>query len=132
VLTVHLIFARSNTWHTISGSGLPCFAGVQFADNVKSVRKLDNTTVEFRLTKPDASFLWHLATHYAYVMSAEYAAQLSRKDRQELLDRQPVVTGPFQLPASRAWPFLRPQRPCGLGLGNPPRPQGVGGWCAGG
>lgn len=61
------------------------------------MRKLDNNTVEFRLTQPDASLLWHLATHYASVMSAEYAAQLSRKDRQELLDRQPVGTGPFQL-----------------------------------
>jgi hypothetical protein len=33
-----------------------------------------------------ASFLWHLATHYASVMSAEYAAKLTKKDRQELLD----------------------------------------------
>jgi cationic peptide transport system substrate-binding protein len=61
------------------------------------VRKLDNRTVEFTLTRPDASFLWHLATHYASVMSAEYAANLTKKDRQELLDRQPVGTGPFQL-----------------------------------
>jgi cationic peptide transport system substrate-binding protein len=43
------------------------------------VRKLDNQTVEFTLTRPDASFLWHLATHYASVMSAEYAAKLTKK-----------------------------------------------------
>lgn len=68
---------------------------MQFADNVKSVRKLDNNIVEFRLTQPDASFLWHLATHYASVMSAEYAAQLTKQDHPELIDRQPVGTGPF-------------------------------------
>jgi cationic peptide transport system substrate-binding protein len=28
-------------------------------------------------------------------MSAEYAAQLTKNDHQELLDRQPVGTGPF-------------------------------------
>jgi ABC-type oligopeptide transport system substrate-binding subunit len=35
-------------------------------------------------------------------MSAEYAAKLTKKDRQELLDRQPVGTGPFQLAEYRA------------------------------
>ena len=55
------------------------------------MRKLDSHTVEFRLKRPDASFLWHLATHYASVMSAEYAAKLAQNDRQELIDRQPVV-----------------------------------------
>lgn len=52
---------------------------------MKSVRKLDNHTVEFRLAQPDASFLWHLATHYASVMSAEYARKLEKEDRQEQL-----------------------------------------------
>ncbi|MBF3317414.1 peptide ABC transporter substrate-binding protein SapA, partial [Leptospira borgpetersenii serovar Hardjo-bovis] len=101
------------------------FDSLQFADNVKSVRKLDNNTVEFRLTQPDASFLWHLATHYASVMSAEYAAQLSRKDRQELLDRQPVGTGPFQLSEYRAGQFIRLQRHAGFWRGKPLMPQVV-------
>lgn len=89
------------------------------------MRKLDNNTVEFRLTQPDASFLWHLATHYASVMSAEYAAQLSRKDRQELLDRQPVGTGPFQLSEYRAGQFIRLQRHDGFWRGKPLMPQVV-------
>jgi cationic peptide transport system substrate-binding protein len=72
---------------------LPYFDSLQFADSVESVRKLDNQTVEFRLKRPDASFLWHLATHYASVMSAEYGAQLTKADRPEQLDRQPVGTG---------------------------------------
>jgi cationic peptide transport system substrate-binding protein len=86
---------------------------------VESVRKLDNRTVEFRLKKPDASFLWHLATHYASVMSAEYAAQLQKTDHQELIDRQPVGTGPFQLDEYRAGQYVRLQRHEKFWLGKP-------------
>jgi MarR-like DNA-binding transcriptional regulator SgrR of sgrS sRNA len=35
-------------------------------------------------------------------MSAEYAAQLTKNDHQELLDRQPVGTGPFQVAEYRS------------------------------
>ncbi|SPW39313.1 peptide ABC transporter, substrate-binding protein [Escherichia coli] len=90
VFTFQRIFDRNNPWHNVNGSNFPYFDSLQFADNVKSVRKLDNHTVEFRLAQPDASFLWHLATHYASVMSAEYARKLEKEDRQEQLDRQPV------------------------------------------
>ncbi|EOA8589378.1 ABC transporter substrate-binding protein SapA [Escherichia coli] len=93
VFTFQRIFDRNNPWHNVNGSNFPYFDSLQFADNVKSVRKLDNHTVEFRLAQPDASFLWHLATHYASVMSAEYARKLEKEDRQEQLDRQPVGTG---------------------------------------
>ena len=83
VFTFQRIFDRNNPWHNVNGSNFPYFDSLQFADNVKSVRKLDNHTVEFRLAQPDASFLWHLATHYASVMSAEYAGKLEKEDRQE-------------------------------------------------
>ncbi|MGA0423070.1 ABC transporter substrate-binding protein SapA [Escherichia coli] len=66
VFTFQRIFDRNNPWHNVNGSNFPYFDSLQFADNVKSVRKLDNHTVEFRLAQPDASFLWHLATHYAF------------------------------------------------------------------
>ncbi|VDZ89292.1 extracellular solute-binding protein [Lelliottia amnigena] len=89
------------------------------------MRKLDNHTVEFNLTRPDASFLWHLATHYASVMSAEYAAQLTKQDHQELLDRQPVGTGPFQLAEYRAGQYIRLQRHEHFWRGTPLMPQVV-------
>jgi ABC-type transport system substrate-binding protein len=79
VFTFQRIFNRNHPWHNVNGSNFPYFDSLQFADTVKSVRKLDNRTVEFTLTRPDASFLWHLATHYASVMSAEYAAKLTKK-----------------------------------------------------
>lgn len=110
VFTFQRIFNRDHHWHNVNGDSFPYFDSLQFADSVASVRKIDNRTVEFRLNKPDASFLWHLATHYASVMSAEYAAQLEKSGHEELLDRQPVGTGPYQLNEYRAGQYVRLQR----------------------
>ncbi len=94
-------------WHSVNGTSYPYFDSLQFADTIKSVRKLDNYTVEFRLNKPDASFLWHLATHYASVTSAEYANKLEVAGKQEMIDRQPVGTGPYRLSEYRAGQYIR-------------------------
>ena len=125
VFSFQRIFDRHHPWHNVNGSNFPYFDSLQFADAVESVRKLDSRTVEFRLKKPDASFLWHLATHYASVMSAEYADQLAKRDRQELLDRQPVGTGPFQLAEYRSGQFIRLQRHANFWRGQPLMPQVV-------
>lgn len=125
VFSFQRIFDRHHPWHNVNGSSFPYFDSLQFADSVESVRKLDSRTVEFRLKKPDASFLWHLATHYASVMSAEYADQLAKRDRQELLDRQPVGTGPFQLAEYRTGQYIRLQRHAQFWRGQPLMPQVV-------
>jgi len=101
------MFDRHHPWHNVNGGNYPYFDSLQFADSVQSVKKLDGNTVEIRLNSPDASFLWHLATHYAPVLSAEYADQLTRSGRQEELDRQPVGTGPYQLSEYRAGQYIR-------------------------
>ncbi|MGU3522587.1 ABC transporter substrate-binding protein SapA [Enterobacteriaceae bacterium C23F] len=125
VFTFQRIFNRDHPWHNVNGPSFPYFDSLQFADSVESVRKLDGHTVEFRLKRPDASFLWHLATHYASVMSAEYAANLTKIDRQEQLDRQPVGTGPYQLDEYRAGQYVRLQRHPHFWRGEPLMPQVV-------
>lgn len=125
VFSFQRVFNRQHPWHNVNGGNYPYFDSLQFPDSVKSVRKLDNNTVEFRLEKPDASFLWHMATHYASVMSAEYAANLAKIDRQELMDRQPVGTGPFQLSEYRAGQYIRLARHPKYWLGVPLMPQVV-------
>lgn len=101
------MFDRNHPWHNVNGGNYPYFDSLQFADSVQSVKKINGNTVEIRLNSPDASFLWHLATHYAPVLSAEYADQLTRSGRQEQLDRQPVGTGPYQLSEYRAGQYIR-------------------------
>lgn len=101
------MFDRKHPWHNVNGGSYPYFDSLQFADSVQSVKKIDNNTVEMRLNSPDASFLWHMATHYAPVLSKEYADQLSAVGHQEELDRQPVGTGPFQLSEYRTGQYIR-------------------------
>lgn len=125
VFTFERIFNRSHPWHNVNGPNFPYFDSLQFADSVENVRKLDNRTVEFRLKRPDASFLWHLATHYASVMSAEYAANLTKVGHQEWLDRQPVGTGPYQLDEYRTGQYIRLQRHPTFWRGKPLMPQVV-------
>ena len=125
VFTFERIFDRNHPWHNVNGGNFPYFDSLQFADTVQSVRKLDSHTVEFRLNRPDASFLWHLATHYASVMSSEYANQLAKQDHEELLDRQPVGTGPFLLDEYRTGQYIRLQRHENFWRGKPLMPQVV-------
>ncbi|WP_345827635.1 ABC transporter substrate-binding protein SapA [Erwinia sp. HDF1-3R] len=107
VFSFQRIFDRGSPWHNVNGGSYPYFDSLQFADAVKSVKKLDRNTVEIQLKNPDASFLWHMATHYAPVLSAEYAEQLTRADHQEQMDRQPVGTGPFMLSDYRTGQYIR-------------------------
>lgn len=101
------MFDRHHPWHNVNGGSYPYFDSLQFSDSVQSVKKLDNDTVEIRLNSPDASFLWHIATHYAPILSQEYADKLTAKGQQERLDREPVGTGPFQLSEYRTGQYLR-------------------------
>ncbi|MFC3395449.1 ABC transporter substrate-binding protein SapA [Brenneria rubrifaciens] len=94
-------------YHDINGGDYPYFDSLQFADSVQSIRKLGEYAIEIRLNSPDASFLWHLATHYAPILSAEYAQTLAADDKQALIDREPVGTGPYRLDEYRSGQYIR-------------------------
>lgn len=126
------VFDRHHPWHNVNGGHYPYFDSLQFVDAVQSVKKLNNSTVEIRLNSPDASFLWHLATHYAPVLSQEYAERLSKVDHPELIDRQPVGTGPFMLNDYRGGQYIRLQRHDGYWKGQPRMSQVVVDISAGG
>lgn len=132
VFSFERVFNRQHPWHNVNGGSYPYFDSLQFADAVQSVKKIDKNTVEIRLNSPDASFLWHLATHYAPVLSAEYADQLTKVDRQEQLDREPVGTGPFMLNDYRAGQYVRLQRNDAYWKGQPRMSQVVIDMSAGG
>ena len=107
VFSTERVIDENNHYHSVNGSDYPYFDSLQFSKTVKSVSKIDNYTVEFKLNNPDASFLWHLATHYAPILSAEYAAKLQKSGNEEQIDRLPVGTGPFQLADFRAGQYVR-------------------------
>ena len=119
------VFDQKHPYHDVNGGEYPYFDSLQFGDSVQSVRKLDDYTVEIRLQSPDASFLWHLATHYAPVLSAEYADLLTREGHQELIDREPVGSGPFLLNEYRSGQYIRLARNAAYWKGLPRMPQVV-------
>jgi cationic peptide transport system substrate-binding protein len=114
---------QKHPYHNVNGGHYPYFESLQFSDAVQSVRKLDNSTVEIRLKQPDASFLWHLATHYAPILSAEYANNLAKKGKEEEIDRLPVGTGPFMLNEYHAGQYIRLDRNDAFWKGKPRMPQ---------
>lgn len=107
VFSFERVFNPDHPFHNVNGGEYPYFDSLQFVNSVQSVKKLDDYTVEFRLRAPDASFLWHLATHYAPVLSAEYAAKLMLNNTPSLIDREPVGTGPFLLSEYRSGQYIR-------------------------
>ena len=87
----------NHPWHALSLVGYPYFESMGFKDLLKSVEKLDDHTVRFVLTRPEAPFLRDLAMPFTSIYSAEYAGQLLASGKTADLNSKPVGTGPFIL-----------------------------------
>lgn len=98
---------KKHPWHQVGGGSYPYFDSLKLSDNVQSIHKISDYVVEFKLKQPDAAFLWHIATNYAPILSAEYAQKLEKNSQQQLMDTYPVGTGPFMLAGYRAGQFIR-------------------------
>ena len=78
------------------GGGVwPFFEGLSMARLIASIEKVDDRTVKFVLTQPEAPFIANLAMDFASIVSKEYAGGLAAADRRNL-DLRPVGTGPFR------------------------------------
>lgn len=75
------------------------FDGMSMPDLLKSVEKVDDYTIRFNLNRPEAPMIANLAMDFASIMSAEYATQLESNDTKEMLNQQPIGTGPFHFVA---------------------------------
>ncbi|WMY96797.1 MAG: ABC transporter substrate-binding protein SapA [Arsenophonus sp.] len=91
------IFDKKNPYHYVNNGKYPYFDSLQIKNNIFSIKKINSYIVEFKLYKPDASFIWHLSTYYAPILSEEYSKYLYKINHKELIDKQPVGTGPFML-----------------------------------
>jgi dipeptide transport system substrate-binding protein len=63
---------------------------------VDKLEKVDAMTVRFKLKHPEAPFLANMAMDFNSVQSAEYADKMKAAGTPEVIDREPVGTGPFQ------------------------------------
>jgi dipeptide transport system substrate-binding protein len=98
VFTFARMLDASNPWHKVAGaSGFPHAQSMGLPKLIKSVSKVDDSTVRFDLTEPDATFLAILSMGFASIYSAEYAGQLHAAGKEADLNAKPVGTGPFVL-----------------------------------
>ncbi len=84
-----------NPYHKVSGGAYDYFNDMGMPDLLKSIDKVDDYTVKFVLTEPQAPFLANLAMDFATIQSKEYADQLLKAGTPEKLDQDPIGTGPF-------------------------------------
>jgi dipeptide transport system substrate-binding protein len=72
------------------------FEDMGMKDIVDHVEKLDAMTVRFVLKKPEAPFMADMAMDFASILSAEYADRMMAAKTPEIVDKEPIGTGPFQ------------------------------------
>ncbi|MGZ5249011.1 MAG: ABC transporter substrate-binding protein, partial [Caldimonas sp.] len=72
------------------------FEDMGMKDIVDHVEKLDAMTVRFVMKKPEAPFMADMAMDFASILSAEYADKMMAAKTPDVIDREPIGTGPFQ------------------------------------
>ena len=90
---------EANPYYTVSGGTWEYFNGMSMPDLIASIEKVDDMTVKFVLTRPEAPFIANLAMDFASIQSAEYADAMLEAGTPEMLNQAPVGTGPFSFVA---------------------------------
>jgi dipeptide transport system substrate-binding protein len=89
--------SADHAWNQyVAGAAWEYFAGMGFPELIASVEAVDDMTVKFTLTHPEAPFLADLGMDFASIMSKEYADSLEAAGTMEQLNQQPLGTGPFE------------------------------------
>ncbi|PJR09848.1 ABC transporter substrate-binding protein [Sinorhizobium meliloti] len=95
VFTFERQMKPDHPYHKVSGGNYSVFNGFGFAELIREVVAVDDYTVKFLLSRPSAPFLSNLATDFASIMSAEYADVMLAAGQPEVIDQEPIGTGPF-------------------------------------
>jgi dipeptide transport system substrate-binding protein len=80
---------------TVDGWTGEYFTAMGMGDLIESIEKVDDMTVKFNLTRPEAPFVANLAMDFASIQSKEYADAMEEAGTPEMLNQQPIGTGPF-------------------------------------
>ena len=88
-----------NPYNQVSGGTWEYYTGMSMPDLVGSIEKVDDYTVVFNLTRPEAPFLANMAMDFASIVSKEYADAMLEAGTPEMLNQAPIGTGPFTFQA---------------------------------
>ncbi|MBW2682459.1 MAG: ABC transporter substrate-binding protein, partial [Deltaproteobacteria bacterium] len=92
-------FKKDHPYHNISGGNYEYFESMSMPALIKDIVKVDDYTVKFILNRPEAPMIANLAMDFASITSSEYADKMMAAKTPDVLDQEPVGTGPFQLVA---------------------------------
>lgn len=96
LFTFSRILHNDHPYNSVGGGQYPFFDGIGLSNLIEQIIVVDDLTIEFRLTDPQASFLANMATDFAVILSAEYGDQLVVEQQMDRIDTHPVGTGPFK------------------------------------
>jgi dipeptide transport system substrate-binding protein len=86
-----------NPWNAyIAGITYEYYNAMEMASLIKEMVKVDDLTVKFVLTRPEAPFLANIAMPFASIVSKEFADTLEAAGTKEDLNNIPIGTGPFK------------------------------------
>jgi len=88
---------KNNKYHGVSGGSYEYFEGMDMPKLIEKIEKVDDYTVRFTLSRPEAPFIADLGMDFASILSKEYADNMLKAGTPEKLDLNPVGTGPFVL-----------------------------------
>ncbi len=98
VYTFRRMLDPKHPFHKVSGGNYSGFFGYGLNLSLKEVKRIDSKTVQLILSVPMAPLMTYLAFQgLGSLQSAEYADFASKQKNLELVDKQPVGTGPFVL-----------------------------------
>ena len=86
-----------NPYHKLSGANYQFFGSTGLGKLIKSIEKVDDRTVRFTLNNANVVFLTNIALDFASILSLEYAEKMAAAGHADLIDQQPIGTGPFIL-----------------------------------
>jgi len=78
-----------------SGGTYEYFDSMEMGKIISDIKKVDDYTVQFILSKQEAPFLANLAMDFASILSFEYAKKMKDANTLDKLETNPVGTGPF-------------------------------------
>ncbi len=88
---------KDHPYYKVSGGAYEYFNAMSMPDLLKDIVVVDDHTIQFVLNRPEAPFIANMGMDFASILSAEYADKMMRAGTPELVDQEPVGTGPFQL-----------------------------------
>ncbi|MGV8838722.1 MAG: ABC transporter substrate-binding protein [Bauldia sp.] len=91
---------QSSPWYQYSpGISWEYYNAMSMPDLIASIERVDDLTVAFHLTRPEAPFIANMGMDFASIVSKEYADQLQAAGNMVQFNQMPIGTGPFEFVA---------------------------------